>query len=324
MNNLMIIVGDSSSYLSDYAKSIDKNAYLVDYTNINEDHQGVVYTSIGDLGIKDFVKFLSNATEIRFYPPPNGIWTDKGSIHTKYSMAWLSIYYCTILSTINNIPLHTAFTDEYKFTPILPKPRISDSSNLWIAGCSTTAAAAIDQNQVWWKPAQKYLNLPVIDLSVSGSSISYASDQLIRADLKKGDKIIWGLTTSERFYWYSKNSIELIGAGYYKIYKEFDNIVPQTVLLEDHWATESLAAVYRLENVCNKIGIDLLMVGIHANIEINAMLCSKSNYIIANGMSGLDWDSDFLDFGTDGLHPGPLTHKEYGRKVLDRINQLGW
>ena len=161
-------------------------------------------------------------------------------------------------------------------------------------------------------------------MSVSGSSISYASDQLIRADLKKGDKIIWGLTTSERFYWYSKNSIEMIAAGYYEINKEFDNIVPQTVLLEDHWTTESLAAVYRLENVCNKIGIDLLMVGIHANIEINAMLCSKSNYIIANGMSGLDWDSDFLDFGTDGLHPGPLTHKEYGRKVLDRIKQLGW
>lgn len=324
MDNLIILVGDSSAYLGEHARKIDKKAYLINLDNIDDCHHGVVYTSIGDLGLEKFITFLSNATEIKFCPPLNGIWTDKGNIHTKYSMAWLSMYYCIIISTIKSIPLHNTFKDEYKFAPTLPKPRISNSANLWIAGCSTTAAVAIDKNQVWWKPAEKYLNLPVVDLSRNGSSISYDSDQLLRADLKKGDKIIWGLTTSERFYWYSKNSIAMVNSGHYRLNKEFGKIIPQTVLLEDHWSTEALASVYRLENVCNKIGIDLLMVGIHANIEINAMLCSKSNYIIVNGMRGLDWDSDFLDFGTDGSHPGPLTHKKYSRKVLDRIKQLGW
>ena len=189
MNNLIILVGDSSAYLGEHAKKIDKKAYLINLDNVNERHSGVVYTSIGDLGLEKFITFLSNATEIKFCPPFNGIWTDKGNIHTTYSMAWLSMYYCIIISTIKSIPLHNTFKDEYKFAPTLPKPRISNSANLWIAGCSTTAAVAIDKNQVWWKPAEKYLNLPVVDLSRNGSSISYDSDQLIRADLKKGGTV---------------------------------------------------------------------------------------------------------------------------------------
>ena len=36
------------------------------------------------------------------------------------------------------------------------------------------------------------------------------------------------------------------------------------------------------------------------------------------------WDSAYLDFGTDNLHPGPKTHKMYSEKILNRIDKLGW
>lgn len=326
--NLTIVVGDTTEYLSKYAKNIDSDAYLIDSNNVNDTHRGVVYVSLGYVDLKSFINLLFKSSEIIFHPPSenaNDLWSDKQTINKKYSMAWFSLYYSVIASNASNIPLHIPFSEEnYKFKPEVPQRRVSNSSNIWIAGCSTTASVGVDKDKVYWKSVCKHLNLPAIDLAMGGSSISYASDQLLRADLKKGDKIIWGLTGTERFYWYRNKSIKMINSGYYQSNKEFDKIIPEISLLEDHWTFEALSAIYRVENVCDKIGVDLLLVGLHNSVEISAMLSSRKNFIMINGRSGTDFDSNFLDFGTDDLHPGPLTHEMYSKNILDRIDKLGW
>jgi lysophospholipase L1-like esterase len=38
----------------------------------------------------------------------------------------------------------------------------------------------------------------------------------------------------------------------------------------------------------------------------------------------MDFDSDFLDYGSDNCHPGPKTHKLYADMILDKIKKLGW
>jgi lysophospholipase L1-like esterase len=43
-----------------------------------------------------------------------------------------------------------------------------------------------------------------------------------------------------------------------------------------------------------------------------------------HGNFGMDFDSDFLDYGSDNCHPGPKTHKLYADMILDKIKKLGW
>lgn len=69
MNNLTVIVGDTQSYLADYAYDIDQQSYLVEYANLKEDHSGVVYTSIGDVGLEGLINILFKANKIIYCPP---------------------------------------------------------------------------------------------------------------------------------------------------------------------------------------------------------------------------------------------------------------
>ena len=41
---MIIVLGDSSEYLSEYSKKLDENSYIVDMNNWNQEHTGIVYT----------------------------------------------------------------------------------------------------------------------------------------------------------------------------------------------------------------------------------------------------------------------------------------
>ena len=45
---------------------------------------------------------------------------------------------------------------------------------------------------------------------------------------------------------------------------------------------------------------------------------------MVHGTTGLDWNSSFLDFGSDGKHPGPLTHQHYANLILEKLTSLNY
>lgn len=319
MTGLTIFVGDTSNDLCNAAQKHDSAAYLVDSQNLLNPHKGTVFTSIGDVdSLSNFLKLLLTAQKIVYSPPP--VWSDKKTNRDKYSAAWLSEHYVRLAATLNNI---VAENIQPKITGVTElNSRTSMSRQLWIAGCSTTYGIGVDTDQKYQTIVSKALNIPVVDLSYPGSSISWARDQILMSDIKQHDIVVWGLTTIERFSWFHNNQLDHINTRYYEKNPGFDQYVPFSLVDADHRCYESLSSINQVSNFCNKIGAHLILANIHGNIDLLADCAKHKGFVMIHGADGVDWDSSFLDFGNDRLHPGPETHKMYANLILEKIKIL--
>jgi hypothetical protein len=235
-------------------------------------------------------------------------------------MAWSTRHYCLLASKEYGIELESSFNADSLID--VPQSRLGDHPQIWIAGCSTTHGSGVNKNEVYWKSIVDYIDLPFVNLSRPGSSISWSADQLLRTDLCPGDVVIWGITTSSRFYWYDNDRSRMITDRYYDMYPTFKNTVPRFILADNHWTQESIIAVERVRNICEKIGVFLLLVGIHSDLDFSSYWMNYKHFIPVHGHKGLNFDSDYVDYGTDNLHPGPKTHAKYSRLVIQHLDKI--
>jgi hypothetical protein len=316
---LTVFVGDVTGGLSKSAKQHDPAAYLITSTNVYDSHSGTVYVSLGDLNnVKELVCILTQASKINYVGPP--VWSDKKTHINNYSMAWITANYVNLVSRLYSIPVEGC--PEIEINIDVPN-RASQESQLWIVGCSTTNGTGVNVEERYGNLVASAINTPVTTLAEGGSSIQWASDQIIRANIKPGDIVIWGLTTVSRLTWFD-GEFHHISAGYYQDHPEFNNIVNLNTLDSVHRLYEALTAIGRVENFCKISGARLLLVGIHVGVELSSRLAGKEHFLMIHGISSIDWASEFLDYGTDNSHPGVLTHKMYSEKILNKIKELGW
>lgn len=319
MTELTIFVGDTSDDLCKVAQEHDPTAYLVDSQNLENSHEGTVFTSIGDIdSLSNFFKLLLTAKKIVYSPP--SVWSDKKTNCDKYSAAWLSEHYIRLAATLNNTITENI---QSKITGVVKShSRKSMSQTLWVAGCSTTHGIGVDSTQKYQAIVGNALDIPVVDLSYPGSSISWARDQILMSDIKQHDIVVWGLTTIERFPWFHNNQLDHINPRYYEKNPGFDQYLPFSLVDADHRVYESLSSIKQVSNFCNKIDAHLILINIHGNLDILADCAEHKNFIIIHGKDGTDWHSSFLDFGNDNQHPGPETHKMYANLILEKIKTL--
>ena len=323
MSNLVIVVGVCKSYLAEYSQSLDKGAYLVDDQNLTNDHQGLVYTSLGDISdLSNFFSFLIKAEKIIYAPPPNSIWSDGYNNTHRYSMAWHTERYIILVSNLKKI--HVTNLPKLPYYGInLVGPRTSNNKQIWVVGCSTTYGAGVGPGERYSDLISSQLNYPVKNLAQSGSSIGWAADQILRGDICAGDLVIWGITKSDRFTWYIDNNIEHVNVHYYTRNPKFDKVQPLSEIASDGRWYESIKSIAQVINFCDKINANLILLPIHSNLEIMARYSSHPGFIMMHG-TDTDDNSGFLDLGSDNIHPGPKTHRLYAEMVLDKIKQLGW
>ena len=94
--------------------------------------------------------------------------------------------------------------------------RKTAGQQIWIVGCSYAHGNCLEYiNQRYGQLVAEYYHLPVSFLTKPGSSIDWACDQILRADINPGDIVIWGITSVNRCSWVDDNH-ELItmGLGY--------------------------------------------------------------------------------------------------------------
>ena len=188
-----VYVGDVAEYLSKVAKQSDQLAKLIDSTNYQNLSDGTYYTSIGDLDhIIHFGKILQQSDNI-FYVEP----TRWSSINIK---KWTECYLLAFFYANNKI-IHgfQINKSEHKSVMLeLVDTRKTSSVQIWNAGCSITFGTGIDESQRYGKLIGDHFNLPVSFLTKPGTSIRWQADQILRSNIKKGDLLIWGLTSIDR------------------------------------------------------------------------------------------------------------------------------
>jgi hypothetical protein len=196
----------------------------------------------------------------------------------------------------------------------------SNKSSLWVAGCSWSIGEGVESDERWGYLIAKELDAEEINLATSGGSIWDASDQILRADIQKGDIVVWGLTSLGR--------VDVVYDNHLRSFSVIDSLdIPQT---RDYynpryfWSnTQCLSAMRQIQQVinhCDKIGARLYLVNFLDRTWSPFILSGEENYLDLR----CEFDDDTLlykmtDYGTDSHHPGPKQHQEYAKKISNYI-----
>ena len=308
-------VGDVTSYLSQIAQDTDINASLITGSNYLNLNPGTYYTSIGDLdNLTQFGDILRQADSIIYAPPPDG-W-----VHNT-TKEWTEDYLTVFADKKNiqgfqvNIPADRATMLNQVDT------RKTDDPQLWIAGCSMSHGVGVENHQRYGQLLAKQLNLSVSFLTLSSTSLTWSADQLLRADIRNGDTVVWGLTQVERFPYWKNNHLTHVTSYTYVQNPKFKKIVDISFLDSQQLVYQAVTEIHQVINFCNKVGAKLILAQLLGR-ELEKYLHDKFNYIMLCWQHGRNWADRFLDYGTDNQHPGPIMHQYYANEIFNLYQRI--
>lgn len=329
MKELTLYIGDNDESLAQTAKLADPSAYLIEFSNHNKTHTGVAYTSISDLpGLAEFAALLRQADTIVYSPPLNHQWSDLkrgGDSRQKY---WTE-FYLTAFTLKKNKNIINFVPEIPKISNTTIEQRKSDEPQLWVSGCSITYGIGVDDPQRYANILSSKLNMPMSLLAFPGASNVWSVDQLLRSDIREGDIVVLGVTTSSRYSYYDVDSDEIlyittstrdIVVNYSPKIKD---IITNKFLIDYNLIYISINCIMQLINFCKKMNVKLILAGILTDIELSVHFKDLDNYIQFDYSYGVNAYDRFLDNGTDNLHPGPESHKWYAEKILENLNNGG-
>lgn len=213
-------------------------------------------------------------------------------------------------------------------------------SKLWIIGCSIAHGVGVDTGQRWGDIVAKQLGTDAVFLTAEGSSIEWAADQILRADINRNDHVCWGLTTPNRHLWYDDlgNTHHLLNV-YYQNRPGFRDIVDPRHLVDLNLAYKAVNYVQQVQNYLGKIqcqfAINYTLPGLdeHRQILIDHLTDSpgffigydetRVKYVDATTFLKRSTPANdlFVDVGSDGFHPGPKQHELYAEQFLKQLNK---
>jgi hypothetical protein len=318
--SLTLFVGSNDPNLAKEAQSADPTAYLIDRHNFHQHHEGVCYTGVSDLeSLNDFASLLRQVDNIIYVPDPS--WVAGQKVKQYSERYWIEQYLYTFsldkTKKIVNCPIFRLPTND-DLMLALNAQRKNNQPHLWVSGCSTTAGVGVEIHERYANILAEKLNLPLCMLAKSGASVAYATDQILRSDIQKGDLVVLGITNHQRKTYYSEENSEIIHVTVTNCKEQNRKIdLTDPTLLYD-----SITAVYRVLNFCKIVNAKLILIGIHTDTVFAAYLKNIPSYIHANGFYGVTKNDCYKDLGNDMAHPGPASHQEYAEKILNKLKEF--
>jgi hypothetical protein len=312
---ITILVGDVTEYLSIEAFKIDKSATLITEQNFTNLPHGTYYTSLGDFStLKNFVDTLDQADTIVYCPPV--VWSDYSAINDSY-MKKYTIFYCIFFKDKKHVKNIDNVNNNILLISDLVDKRRSNKPQIWSIGCSVTHGDFMEKSKRYGQLVSDHFNLPISFLTLGGSSIEWAADQILRSDIKKNDVIIWGITSADRLMHYRDHKVEHIRPDNLSRYPLFNHILFDTEFNK----FKALTRIHQVVNFSNKIGSHLFLANILGS-SMTEELSNLPNYTQLFGFFGFNADNMYLDFADDERHPGPLTHRWYADQLIKKIEKL--
>lgn len=337
MNNtqtkLIIFLGDVNDSVTAEAKKLDQSAYLLDRSNYKEflqqktNKNTVVYTSLGDLpkDLKVVYHILLQADQIVYCPPDQ--WSDRKQLDIldpgKSIQGLTEIMLSMLPDSIQIINYNPIVPDAV----ILRDQRKTNDPQIWNVGCSITHGVGVAPDQRFGQLLSDELNLPCSFLTRPGSAIDWAADQILRSDIRKGDIVIWGITSPDRFTYIHDNKLLAgVTAQSYESFPEYEKIVSFKNLYVQNTFYRHFYAIQQVTNFCKKIKAHLILVGLMSGgYSIQRLINAQKNYVSVDyeyNFKDLSIETKYIDLGTDNEHPGPQQHLKYKQIILQKLKQL--
>lgn len=323
-----LFIGDISEYLGVHAQNIDSSAQLITQENFKSFLKTPVssgYASLGDFdNFKDFLYLCSCAKSITYCPPD--CWSDIKYSSNNNPSEWglqqwteYAIGHVSRRIDVTGLPI----PDKYQFLQdsLLLDHRRSNSRQIWTAGCSVTNGVGIEKHQTFGYLIHQQTGLPLSDLSISGASIPFSADQILRSNLKPDDIVLWGITTWNRYSYAINNTVHRIYAST-DTGKVSGNLDQQFKFIDELDSVNTIyhdvIAIRQVHNVCELMGVKLIMLGVILDFDNYNRLIDFKNFKQSIAWTG----QQYVDLGTDNLHPGPKQHQIFATEFLEFYNEL--
>ena len=309
--SLILFVGNVDISLRDAAKQYNPTAELIKSNNLSTlDQLTVGYVSIGDHTVDDFVTILDQATEI-YYVPSIRWHSDNTQKQTEFYLRLAS----------HRIPVYNI--DKIPSNPMLylADSRKTEGSQLWAVGCSYTVGIGVEKHQTYGAVISNKLNLPLSILAESGTSVSWAADQILRSDIRKDDIVVWGLTGMSRFPFYQDGQVAHVLPNFYQRFPKFNQIINEEILVSDHILYTAITSIQQVVEHSRNIGYKLVVTQFPLNAgehELHMLhYLSQFKFFVHSYKNA---DNPLIDCGTDKTHPGPLQHQHYANIILENLS----
>jgi len=304
-----MFVGNNDYNLGEQAQKKDPSAFLIDFSNYKKFLKTVyaeditVYTSFADLPkitSNDAVFFeVLKKADVIFYCPPLK-WSDHSDVFVWENNRTITEYFLYHINLVKNnvqgLDLKSYQNSSYL---ALTESRKTVDKQLWIAGCSIAHGVGVDKSEKFGTLISNKLDLEVSYLTRPGSSIDWANDQILRSDIRKNDILVWGITQEVR-------APKLING---KVVFERDPYV----LLDEISLYRAVTSVHQVVNFCRKVSVELILLPI---------LCSERLQLLMHDLDEFylyPYRPEFLDFGTDNVHPGPAQHRAWAEFCINLL-----
>lgn len=314
-----IFVGDVYEDLCALSKKHKVDITLITSDNFYNLQPGNYYVSLGDLkNLEEFKQTLQQADHLTYCATKK--WSDEKD-NLSYMKIWTEYYLLVFQEKIDLVSKSVLTpTDILKSMLTLEDNRKTTDPQLWIAGCSISHGTGIQADQRYGQLLANQMKKQVSFLTKSSSSIQWAADQILRSDIRQNDIVVWGLTSFNRFPYYSNQKVHHVGVTYYKKHPEFDKIISLERLDDENRIYVNLCYINSVINFCNKIHAKLLIAGLMSDHTQISWLQGCQYFFPIFGKLGINREDMYLDFGSDNLHPGPNTHEWYAKEILKAIN----
>jgi hypothetical protein len=295
-----LFVGDVGEYLAHIAHGHDADAQLLTTSDVS---QATHYTSLADMGtLQDFQNICLRARQIWYCPPDR--WTAPDH------KAWTE----SVLAYVSQwIPCHGTLPNPYQWVQdqtVVPA-RAAPGPQIWSVGCSITAGVGVDEHERWPARVQRSLDLPMTDLSHPGSSVIWQSDQICRSPVNADDIVFWGVTTAQRLCVIKDQSVYHLNSRSFEQCADLAQHFSPHILDNDTLIYHTALAVKRAARYCEQTGAKLVALGLMHDLD-GIWRC----YDIPQFRQIMSWPAQYLDVGTDGLHPGPRQHLQFAQEFL--------
>jgi len=258
------------------------------------------HTSLGDMSSADIIKISNNFSTINF-------------VDEKFDRS-LDIYKETVV-LLNYLSWSKNITNFAVAPPIsFADPIVNNRSNeptLWVFGCSHSHGVGLLPNEKrFGEIVAESLNLPLMLISKPGSSLNWSTRNLVAANIKPNDVVIWQLTTPHRVSQYNgTNTIEIMLAQ--STDRCLVEIFDDSQVFFDHINLLNLGVRY-----LRSVGVKFIIISILPRLKnlFYDYFTEYSKYPEYCYTPGCQ-----VDLGTDQVHDGPMSHRALAQRLLDHI-----
>jgi len=345
----IVIVGDTDWSLNDFAKDLYPDArFFPD----SPDHH-TVFVSVGDIGVDRFLDLLQAAKRI-ILQRKSDLWSDENTRclteSILYMMSSVDRRHCIQGLDLDGFnlahnPLYLERLDSVTAEKVavqrmcnfdasnrfgLVAVRTSPRPQLWVAGCSFAKGEGLaNADQRYGNLVAQALDMQTTNIAWSGSSIDFAADQIMRSDLRSGDKVLWGITGVQRYTWFQDGQNENVSLRYVDSLTDSRRHLLTDMLLDDARLYLAQRSIEQVWSICGKIGVDLILI-MHDALSLQTHVAPMKTYLsqlpcfvdinhkISQNFPADQIDGKFnLDLGLDHQHPGPHTHQAWAQIILE-------